>query len=110
MNIVYEYSHLGGAEILKVRYPHIEEEIREVISQVKAERIKESREKTKQGQFLFAPISMNTQFRALFNARGYTEIRDTYTIQIPGYQVTISRPSPKDVLRGILWGTTGVRY
>jgi len=89
MKIVYEYSHLGGAEILKVRYPHIEDEINEVISNVKAERIKESREKTRQGQFLVAPISMNAQFHALFNARGYTEIRDTYTIQIPHYQFTI---------------------
>ncbi|GAP08017.1 MAG TPA: BstYI [Anaerolinea thermolimosa] len=89
MKIVYEYSHLGGAEILKVRYPHIENEINEVISTVKAERSKESHEKTKQGKFLFAPISMNTQFHALFNARGYVEIRDTYTIQIPHHQCTI---------------------
>jgi len=34
MNKVFEYSHLGGLEILKVRYPHIEQEIDEIIDSV----------------------------------------------------------------------------
>jgi hypothetical protein len=36
MKVVYEYSHLGGAEILKVRYPEIEREIYEVIDKIKS--------------------------------------------------------------------------
>lgn len=45
MKIAYEYSHLGGAEILQVRYPEIHDEIREMIGSVVAERTKVSRER-----------------------------------------------------------------
>lgn len=45
MRIVYEYSHLGGSEILKVRYPDIEIEINNIISRIKAKKSKVSREK-----------------------------------------------------------------
>ena len=44
--IVYEYSHLGGTEILMVRYPDHLKEITEVIAGVKPTRSKISREKT----------------------------------------------------------------
>lgn len=50
MKIVYEYSHLGGSEILQVRYPEIDLEIREVINAVKAKKDKISKEKTKVGK------------------------------------------------------------
>jgi hypothetical protein len=46
MKIVYEYSHLGGSEILLVRYPEINNQIYETIKNVAARRIKESKEKT----------------------------------------------------------------
>jgi hypothetical protein len=46
MRVVYEYSHLGGAEILRVRYPEHEREAYEVIAQVTARRIKISEERT----------------------------------------------------------------
>jgi len=62
MRIVYEYSHLGGSEILKVRYSGIEEEIRTVIEKVKANRIKGKKEKTMKGGMLFSPKDMNDQF------------------------------------------------
>jgi len=55
MNIVHEYSHLGGAEILQVRYPKIDNEISEIIKKVTASREKISKEKTKMGQKLYAP-------------------------------------------------------
>lgn len=89
MKIVYEYSHLGGAEILKVHYPHIENEINEVIKAVKAQRTKVSKEKTKKGQQLYSPTSMNDQFKQEFNKRGFTELRDTYTIELPKYNKKI---------------------
>mgnify|MGYP000994328455 CR=1 FL=1 len=90
MKIVYEYSHLGGAEILQVRYPQINQEVNDVIHAVKGRRLKESREKTKQGRMLFSPIDLNQQFLNGFNEKGFSEIRDTYTIEIPGSPVKIS--------------------
>ncbi len=49
MKIVYEYSHLGGSEILQVQYPEILQEIFDVIKSVSAKRTKISKEKTMKG-------------------------------------------------------------
>lgn len=89
MRIVYEYSHLGGAEILQVRYPDCEREVYEIIADVTAKRTKISEEKTMRGRELYSPKDMNQQFREAFRARGYTELRDTYTITMPNNDVTI---------------------
>lgn len=59
MKVVYEYSHLGGVEIMKVRYPEWDAEIYQVISEVRANRSKISQEKTKQGRPLYSPVDMN---------------------------------------------------
>jgi hypothetical protein len=90
MKVVYEYSHLGGSEILSVRYSEHEREIYEAISEVSAQRTKRSREKTMRGRMLFDPKSMNRQFREAFRNRDYRELRDTYTISIPDSDVSIS--------------------
>lgn len=90
MKIVYEYSHLGGSEILHQRYPEHEKEIYDVISLVKGNRTKVSKEKTKKGRLLYSPIDMNKQFEVAFKARGYNELRDTYTISLPNYDLEIS--------------------
>ena len=90
MRVVYEYSHLGGSEILKVRYPAIEREIYDVIAEVEARREKISREKTMAGKELFSPKDMNSQFTQVFMGRGYHELRDTYTITLPNSDVAIS--------------------
>ncbi len=90
MRIVYEYSHLGGSEILHVRYPDIEAEINAVIAGVVAKKTKISREKTMKGRRLYSPRSMNKQFEDAFRALGYREIRDTYTITIPGWTSRIT--------------------
>jgi hypothetical protein len=89
MRIVYEYSHLGGSEILKVRYPDIEVEIDNIILRIKARKSKVSKEKTMQGRLLYSPADMNQQFKAAFAARSYRELRDTYTITIPNSDVAI---------------------
>jgi hypothetical protein len=70
MRVVYEYSHLGGAEILRLRYPDIEREIYEAIAEVKGNRSKVSREKTMPGKELYSPTDMNEQFRQAFHSRG----------------------------------------
>jgi len=90
MKIVYEYSHLGGSEILQVKYPSILTELYEVIESVKANRVKESKEKTKQGKLLYSPIDMNNQFKEKLNSLEYFELRDTYDIIIPNSTQRIS--------------------
>jgi hypothetical protein len=89
VRVVYEYSHLGGSEILKVRYPLLESQIYEVIGLVKANKTKESREKNKTGRMLYAPIDMNDQFKSAFNQRQFLELKDVYTIKIPNSEVSI---------------------
>jgi hypothetical protein len=89
MKVVHEYSHLGGAEIMQVRYPQANTEVYEVIAGVKARRTKISKEKTKQGKALYSPIDMNGQFEKAFNSRGYSELRDIYTITIPESSIAI---------------------
>jgi hypothetical protein len=89
MRIVYEYSHLGGAEILQVRYPGSDREIYEIIAAVEAKKTKVSKEKTMRGKMLYSPKEMNRQFHELFASRGYQELRDTYTITIPNSKVAI---------------------
>ncbi|MBN2411819.1 BstYI [candidate division KSB1 bacterium] len=89
MKIIYEYSHLGGTEILKVRYPEIDKEITDIISKINAQRLKISKEKTMPGKELFSPKDMNLQFKKYFNKAGYKELRDTYKITIPNYKKEI---------------------
>lgn len=89
MKIVYEYSHLGGSEILHMRYPTCERQIYEVIATVHASRSKISQEKTMPGRELYSPGDMNRQFSEAFQARGYHELRDTYTVTVPGSTIEI---------------------
>jgi hypothetical protein len=86
---IYEYSHLGGTEILKVRYPEIEKEIDTAIKGVKAIRVKKSKEKTMKGKMLFSPTDMNKRFKEEFSKIGFDELRDRYTIKIPNYDLEI---------------------
>ena len=89
MRVVYEYSHLGGSEILQVRYPDHEREIYDAIAEVRVGKTKISREKTMRGRKLYSPRDMNQQFREAFRSRGYHELRDTYTITIPNSEEVI---------------------
>jgi hypothetical protein len=89
MKVVYEYSHLGGSEILIVRYPEINQQIYEVIGSIKALKLKASKEKTKVGKMLYSPVNMNSQFTTAFNQRGFNEVRNYYTIEIPNSDVSI---------------------
>ena len=71
MNIVYEYSHLGGLEILLVRYPKIMEEVLNIIKDIKPHKTKISKEKTMSGKSLFSPKDINKQFKDKFQLLGY---------------------------------------
>jgi hypothetical protein len=89
LKIVYQYSHLGGAEILQVHHPDKIKEITDVITEVTAYKTKVSKEKTMPGRELYSPTDMNKQFKEGFNNRGYNEVRDTYTITIPNSETAI---------------------
>jgi hypothetical protein len=89
MKVVYEYSHLGGSEILQVRYPKFNQEIYDVIKKIKSSKTKISKEKTMMGRALYSPTDMNQQFKEAFNKKGFNELRDTYTITIPNSDVQI---------------------
>lgn len=87
---VFEYSHLGGSEILQVRYPEINAQIDEVIATVQlAQKTKISKEKTRPGELLYSPVELNQKFREEFHRRDFRELRETFDIAIPGYPLTI---------------------
>ena len=85
MKVVYEYSHFGGSEVLTVRYPQLERAIYEIIAKVKAERIVKNVDHASSSELLYSPENIYTQFHDHFNAVGFNEIRDTYTISIPDH-------------------------
>src|SRR5947209_6164727 len=86
MDVVHSYSHLGGQEILLVRHPDLYREIEEVIGEViNPGRTKISKEKTMEGHALYSPKQLNKLFHGAFHQRGWTELRDQFTVEIPGY-------------------------
>lgn len=90
MLTVYEYSHLGGSEILQVRFPDINREINEVIASIRiSEPTKVSKERTNAGTLLYAPKELNAAFKKSFRDRGFQELKDRYTITIPRWDKEI---------------------
>jgi hypothetical protein len=87
---VFEYSHLGGSEILQVRFPEIDKEINSVIESIKdVEKTKQSKEKTMPGRMLYSPVDLNRRFSEAFEALGYKEMIDRFDIDIPGHPFKI---------------------
>jgi hypothetical protein len=87
---IFEYSHLGGSEILQVRYAQSDAEINSVIeSIVDVRRLKESAEKTRKGRMLYSPRDLNQRFRDAFKSLGYNELKDRFDIEIPGHAYKI---------------------
>lgn len=87
---VYEYSHLGGSEILQVRFPEIDAEIDAAIAAVgPMPKNKRSEEKSKKGRDLYSPKDLNAAFKLNFEERGFHELRDRYTITLPSYELEI---------------------
>ena len=90
METVYTYSHLGGEEILLVRYPELNRQINSVISSIdNPGRNKVSREKTTKGRKLYSPKEMNNLFKQKFRTLGWKELKDHYEIEIPNYPIKI---------------------
>jgi len=82
MRIVKTYSHLNGAEWMKVWRPNLEKEIETAISSINAEecRTKKSKEKTMKGKVLYSPTAMNASFKKLFRKKGWEESRVRYWV------------------------------
>src|SRR3990167_7640950 len=75
MDIVYTYSHLGGEEILIVRYHKLYKEIMTVIKSIdNPGKNKVSKEKTMQGEQLYSPPELNGLFKERFNKIGWLEL------------------------------------
>lgn len=88
---VFEYSHLGGSEILQVRFPDIDREINEVIAGITdVAKTKKSKEKTMMGRMLYEPALLNRLFKDGFKDRGFKEMIDKFDVEISGhpYKVT----------------------
>jgi hypothetical protein len=90
VEIALEYSHLGGAEILKQRLGRHRDEIIEVIRSVTDPgRTKVSKEKTMPGELLYSPKELNRRYAYQFRLRQWKELRDRYDISIPGYSALV---------------------
>lgn len=75
MNIARAYSHLGGAEILAVKFPKIKRDIESAIDSVCSPRTKVSKEKGRHGDMLYSPRDLNDAFNKEFSTRGFKELR-----------------------------------
>jgi hypothetical protein len=88
---IFEYSHLGGAEILSVRFPEIDQQINQVIASISSPgKTKTSKEKTSAGKMLYAPKVLNELFRQEFGRRGFKQLIDRFDVEIPGHPYKIT--------------------
>jgi hypothetical protein len=87
---VYEYSHLGGSEILQVRYPAIAADIDEVIASIKdVPKSKKSKEKHKVDTMLYSPKWLNKAFKDGLHAREFRELRLHFSVELPHYPLIV---------------------
>jgi len=88
MKAAFEYSHLGGAEILKARYPEIDAAIDEAILAIGNDfRTFQSGEAGRRARgLLYAPIGINAAFKREFGARGFRELKRYFDIDVPGWK------------------------
>lgn len=83
---IFEYSHLGGSEILQVRFPAINKQIDGVIGSIRdVKKLKISNEKTKKGKELFSPKDLNKRFKKALNDLEFEELIDRYNVEIPNH-------------------------
>jgi hypothetical protein len=80
MRIVGEYSHFGGAEILKVRFPHIDREIEETVAATTFGEIDADSETESETEE--ATASMCRWFEQALNDQGYEALLST--VEAPG--------------------------
>lgn len=84
MKIAQKYSHLNGEEYLIVHHPGLYKEIKTVIKNIDANKIKTkvSKEIRKKGTKLYSPKELNKTFNREFSTRNWTETRYNYYITL----------------------------
>lgn len=84
MKIAQKYSHLNGEEYLIVHHANLYKEIKTVIKGIDAEKLrtKVSKERTKAGNTLYAPIALNHAFNERFGKLNWSESRYNYYITL----------------------------
>jgi hypothetical protein len=82
MRIVETYSHLNGLEFLMVHKPELWSEIQDVVASIDARsyKTKVSKEKTKIGRLLYAPVELNKAMNEAFARCGWKESRTSYWV------------------------------
>ncbi|MGD0723270.1 MAG: BglII/BstYI family type II restriction endonuclease [Roseiarcus sp.] len=82
MRVAQVYSHMNGLEYLLVHRARLWEEIQAVIRGVDAEahRVKESREKSMMGRFLYSPKHLNRSFDDAFTLEGWKAATARYWV------------------------------
>lgn len=80
MKIAYIHSHLNGHEFLMCHQSCLWGEIEQVINSIDADayKNKESKEKRRNGAFLYSPSEINKAFKEEFNRAGWSESRQDY--------------------------------
>lgn len=84
MKIAQKYSHLNGEEYLIVHHNSLYKEIKAVIADIDADKLrtKISKEKRKIGNSLLSPIALNEAFNSEFYKRKWEESRYNYYITL----------------------------
>jgi len=82
MKINEIYSHLNGLEYLLIHLPDLWAEIKDIITDIDAEKCKTkiSKEKTKIGNVLYSPINLNNEFKIRLTGSGWEESRTQYYV------------------------------
>lgn len=78
MDVICEYSHFGGSEILEHHYSKENKEIYDVIEDVVGAKTKISKEKNRKGKMLYSPTIFKSEFKENFEARDYQVLIDYY--------------------------------
>jgi len=78
MKVVEEFSHKGGKEFIRDKFPGELDEIYQIISRVdlNSYRTKVSKEKTMPGKMLYSPIELNKAFKREFESLGWSSYRE----------------------------------
>jgi hypothetical protein len=83
--LVAEFSHKSGEEFILKNHREELQEIKQIIKQVDAERLKlkESREKTMPGRLLYSPKKLNAEFTRRLDEAGWETVRIRMKTTVP---------------------------
>lgn len=81
MKIANLYSHLNGYEFMLVHKPALWKEIKDAIESIDANLfVKQSNDKTRNGEHIYDQKGLNKEFERLLNPLGWDEVRTPYFV------------------------------